>query len=270
MPRVNRAAVAAIAGRDLRIVRRSRAVIIPVVLVPLVLLLVPPVILLTAAGSAEAMATELRPLLTRVAPGVMPTVESPGQQAIVLLLVYVFAPLFLLVPIMVASVTAADSVVGERERGTLEGLLHSPTTDRELFLGKLAAPWIVATTVTLLSATCYSVIANVVLSAYGLPPGFPNLIWAILILWVAPAAAGLGLALIVLISARVKTFQEASQIGGIVVVPIVGLVVAQIAGLFLFDVALLVGLGCVLWLLTLLLMRFAVGKFRRDRLITGT
>jgi ABC-2 type transport system permease protein len=81
--------------------------------------------------------------------------------------------------------------------------------------------------------------------------------------------AGVSLGLIVVISSRVKTFQEASQISGIVVVPIVGMVVAQIAGLFLFDTALLIALGVILWLLTLLLMRFAVGRFRRDRLATG-
>jgi ABC-2 type transport system permease protein len=265
----NLRAVRAIAGRDLRLVRRSRAVLIPIVVVPVVLLLAPPIALLASAGNPEALAAELQPLLARVTSSMAPSSSTPGQQAIVLLLVYVFAPLFLLVPITVVSVTAADSVVGERERGTLEGLLHSPTTDRELFLGKLAAPWIVATLVTLVGALCYAVVANVVLGAYGLPPVFPNLVWAVLIVWVAPAAAGVGLTLIVLISARVKTFQEASQIGGIVVVPVVGLVIAQVTGLLLFDVALLVGLGVLLWLLTLLLMRFAVRRFRRDRLITG-
>jgi len=265
----NRGAVRAIAGRDLRLVRRSRAVLIPIVVVPAVLLLVPPLALLALAGTPDALAAELQPLLARVTPAMAPSSSTPGQHAIVLLLVYVFAPLFLLVPIMVASVTAADSVVGERERGTLEGLLHSPTTDRELFLAKLATPFVVAVLVTLASAGCYAIIANTVLRAYGLPPMFPNVVWTVLIVWVAPAAAGVGLTLVVLISARVKTFQEASQISGIVVVPVVGLVIAQVTGLLLFDVALLVGLGCVLWLLTLLLMRFAVRRFRRDRLITG-
>jgi ABC-2 type transport system permease protein len=268
MAAIDWGAVRAIAGRDLRLVRRSRAVLIPIMVMPLALLLVPPIALL-ATAAPDALAAELGPLLTRATPSMGPPSSTPGQEAVVLLLVYVFAPLFLLVPIMVASVTAADSIVGERERGTLEGLLHSPTTDRELFLGKLAAPWIVATLVTLVSAACYAVIANAVLGSYGLPPVFPNRVWMVLIVWVGPAAACVGLTLIVLISARVKTFQEASQLSGIVVVPVVGLVIAQVAGLLLFDVALLVRLGFVLWLLTLLLMRFAVRMFRRDRLITG-
>jgi hypothetical protein len=69
--------------------------------------------------------------------------------------------------------------------------------------------------------------------------------------------------------ARVRTFQEASQISGVVVVPVIGLVTAQVAGVLLFDVPLLIGLGAVLWLLTFLLLRFAGRRFRRDRLISG-
>jgi ABC-type Na+ efflux pump permease subunit len=38
---------------------------------------------------------------------------------------------------MVSSVLAADSFAGEKERKTLEALLYTPTTDRELFTAKL-------------------------------------------------------------------------------------------------------------------------------------
>lgn len=265
--RLNITAVRAIAGRDLRIATRSRAVMIPLVVVPIVLLIVPPLVLLLVAGSPEVLGAELRPLLSRVAPGLDGLPADPGAQAIVLVLVYVFAPLYLLVPVMVSSVTAADSVVGERERQTLEGLLHSPTTDRELFLGKLLAPWTLAIAVAVGSAVLYGLVANLVLAAYGVAPAFPNRAWVVLVAWVAPPAAGVGLGLIVLVSARVKTFQEASQVSGIVVVPVVGLVVAQAVGVLLFDVVMLAGLGAVLWVVTLLLMRFAVRRFRRDLLV---
>ena len=267
---MNRDAVLALAGRDLRIVRRSRAVLVPIVVVPLVLLVLPPAALLVAAGPPDILARELQPFLLRVPDAIVAGIGgTPGQQAVELVLVYVFAPLFLLVPVMVAAVTAADSVVGERERQTLESLLHSPTTDGELFLGKLLAPWALASAVAVASAVLYGVVANAVLAGFGAEPAFPNLVWAVLVLWVAPPAAGTSLGLIVLISARVQTFQEASQISGVVVVPVIGLVTAQIAGVLLFDVPMLVGLGALLWLLTFLLLRFAGRRFRRDRLIAG-
>ena len=39
---------------------------------------------------------------------------------------YLLAPLFLIVPLMVSAVLAADAFAGEKERRTLEALLHLP------------------------------------------------------------------------------------------------------------------------------------------------
>jgi ABC-type Na+ efflux pump permease subunit len=266
--RMNRTAVLAIAARDLRIVVRSRA-LVPLIVVPAVLLLTPPLTLVIANSVPDSLAAELAPLFTRLPADVSDRLPSePAHGAVVLLLIYVFAPLYLLVPVMVASMTAADSVVGERQRGTLEGLLHGPTTDGELLLGKLLMPWTMAVLVAVLGAAAYGAVANLVLAQYGLPPSFPNRVWAVLVIWVSPGAAAFGVGMIVVLSTRVKTFHEASQVAGIVVLPIVGLVVAQAAGLVLFDVVVLVLLGCVLWLLTLLLLRVAARSFRRDRMLT--
>lgn len=263
------AVVWAVAERDLRTVVRSRAVVVPMAVVPIVLLIVPPLALTLAASAPAALALEMQPLLTRLPASFVGRLPSePEQQAAVLLLIHAFAPLYLLIPIMVAGVTAADSVVGERERGTLEGLLHSPTTDRELLLGKLLAPWLLALGVSVVSAVAYGVVANVALRRFDLPPSFPNLVWTVLVVWVAPAAAGLVLGIVVTVSSRVDTFQEASQIAGVVVLPVVGLVIAQVAGLLLFDTVLVAVLGGALWLLTLLLLRIAARGFSRDRVLS--
>lgn len=267
--RLNRTAVLAIAGRDLRIVARSRAVLFPTIAVPLVLLLTPPLALVVARTAPESLASLLASLLARLPVAMLEQLpDEPARQAVVLLLVYVFAPLYLLVPVMVASVTAADSVVGERERETLEGLLDSPTTDTELLLGKVLAPWGLATVVSALGAVAYGLVANLVLAEYALPPSFPNAEWGVLVCWVAPGAAAIGLGLIVAASSRLKTFQEASQIIGIVVLPIVALVVAQVAGMVLFDVRMLLAFGAALWLAASLLLRAAARGFTRDRLLT--
>lgn len=267
--RANWAAVLAIAGRDLRIVVRSRAVLVPALAVPIVLLLTPPLTLLAVRTAPASLAGALATLVTRLPAGVVEQLPArPAAQAVVLVLVYVFAPLYLLVPVMVASLTAADSVVGERQRGTLDGLLNSPTTDRELLLAKSLAPWIVATVVSAVGAVAYGAVANAVLSAYGIPPSFPNSEWAVLVVWVAPAVAAIGLGMVVAASPRVKTFSEASQLIGIVALPIVALVVVQAAGLVLFDATLLLALGGALWLAAVMLLRTASRSYRRERLAT--
>ena len=52
---------------------------------------------------------------------------------------YLLAPLFLIVPLMVSAVLAADAFAGEKERKTLETLLHLPISDRDLFFAKVLA-----------------------------------------------------------------------------------------------------------------------------------
>ncbi len=72
---------------------------------------------------------------------------------------------------------------------------------------------------------------------------FPPAMWLALVLWVVPVAAFLSLSVMVMVSMRVKAFMEAFQIGGVVVLPVVALMMAQLAGLVFLSipVALLVG-----------------------------
>ena len=51
-----------------------------------------------------------------------------------------------------------------------------------------------------------------------------------MILWVAPAVAALGLAVMVRVSARARTSQEANQLGGAVILPLIFLAVGQSTG----------------------------------------
>jgi ABC-type Na+ efflux pump permease subunit len=75
-------------------------------------------------------------------------------------LVYIMAPLFLIIPLMVSSVIAADSFAGEKERKTMEALLYTPTTDRELFVAKLLSGWLAALAVALVGFVLYVIMAN--------------------------------------------------------------------------------------------------------------
>ena len=58
-----------------------------------------------------------------------------------------------------------------------------------------------------------------------------------MILWVAPAVAALGLGVMVRVSARARTTQEANQLGGAVILPLIFLAVGQSTGLLLVDLA---------------------------------
>ena len=192
---------------------------------------------------------------------------SIEQQTVVFFLVYMLAPMFLILPLMVASVIAADSFAGERERRTLEALLYTPTTDRELFVGKLLSSWIPAIVVALAGFLLYIVMANAAAWSTMGQIFFPNWMWVVLVLWVAPAAAGLGLSSMVLVSARAQGFQDAYQTGGLIVLPLLLLVFGQVTGLMYFSVWLVLLLGLLLWAIDAALIWFGSRTFRRGRLI---
>jgi ABC-type Na+ efflux pump permease subunit len=188
------------------------------------------------------------------------------QAIIVLALVYLLAPMYLILPLMVSSVIAADSFAGEKERKTLEALLYTPTTDGELLLAKMLSAWLPAVAIAWGGFVLYSIVAN--LAAWPVMGRifFPNLMWVILALWVAPAVAGVGLGTTVLVSARAQGFQEAYQLGAVVVLPIVILVVAQAAGVMYFSTWLVFLLGLLFWIVAALLLWFGARTFRRAEL----
>lgn len=171
-----------------------------------------------------------------------------AQTVVVLALVYLLAPMFLIVPLMVASVIAADSFAGEKARKTLEALLYAPATDQDLYLAELLSAWLPALVVALAGFLLYALVANLAAWPVMGELFFPNTMWLLLVFWVAPAAAGLGLSVMVLVSSRAQGFQNANQIGSAIVIPIVLLVMGQATGVMVFSAGVVALLGLVFWI----------------------
>ena len=169
---------------------------------------------------------------------------------------------------MVATVIAADSLAGERERKTLETLLSAPISDRELLAGKLLAAWVPAVLVGLGGFMAYGVTANLVAWPVMGEVFFPNATWRVLALWAGPAAASFGLGVMILVSARVRGFQEAYQLGGLVVIPFIALPVSQAVGILYLGPLLAFGLGALLWAVDALLLWLGSHALQRDALLT--
>jgi ABC-type Na+ efflux pump permease subunit len=177
--------------------------------------------------------------------------------------------MFLMLPILVASVIAADSFAGEKERKTLEALLYTPTTNRELFVAKLLSGWLAAIAVAWVGFVLYIVMANAAAWSQLHRIFFPNAMWLVLILWVVPAIAGLGVGAMVLASSRAQGFQDANQLSGLVILPVVALFYLQVAGVMYFNVIVAILMGLVTWLLTGLSIWLGSRIFQRNRLLAA-
>ena len=272
---MNARTIFAIVRKDLKVVTQNKGVTLPIIMVPLILFGILPwlVVLLPSlvniAGVSANDLSDVQGLINRMPAGFQEELAgySGNQVMIVFFLVYMLAPFFLIVPLIVSSVIAADSFAGEKERKTMEALLYTPTTDRELFVAKLLSGWIAAIVVALFGFVLYVITANAAGWSQMHRIFLPNTMWLVMITWVVPALPGLGLGVMVIVSARAQGFQDANQIGGMVVLPVLLLVFGQAAGVMYFNVTLVLLLGLVIWLLDGLLIWFGSRSFRRGRLL---
>ena len=264
-------AIRIVMAKDLTAVRRSKAIMIPMIAVPALLMVVMPLGLGTFARAAptDQVTNALDSPLVRDM--VQPILDLPERSRIVVLVLgYLLSPLLLVIPLMVSAVLAADAFAGEKERRTLEGLLHLPIEDRDLFTAKVLGAFIPAVAITLTGAVLYALICNVVAWPVLGRPFLPFTQWTIVMLWVAPAVALLALGLLVIVSSRAKTTQEANQLGGAVILPLIFLVAAQASGLLLAPPVAVVLVGAFIWGIALVLVGVNGRRFTRDRLATNS
>lgn len=269
---MNWGAVWAIARKDAMVALRTRAVVLPLIIVPLVLMVGAPVLVGLISGMAaqiDASATDIEDLAKALPPGFGEQYAglSDVQAGYIYFVLYLFAPMYLVLPLMAASVVAADSFAGEKERRTLEALVYTPTTDRELLLAKILGGWIPGSLVGLVGFIIYAIVADIMTMYVAGRIVLPNPLWLLLVFWVGPAAAALGLGVTVIASSRVNTFQEAYQIGSLVVLPVVLLVVGQAAGAFILSNWLVALMGLLLWLFNVIIFALAAATFRRTALM---
>jgi ABC-2 type transport system permease protein len=265
---VNRRGVWAVVRRDLVVVLGSKAVVLPAIIVPALLLVGLP----AAAGFApqvlDAGATsDLEPLFALLPPDRLTELHpDPALRASEVLVTYLFAPLVLLVPTMFAAVIAADGIAGEKERGTLEGLLLTPLADREVVVAKLLAAWVPAAALGIVGAVVYALVANLAVGTQVDRLVLPTAEFAVMALVVGPAFAAAALAAVLLTSVRANSTQEAFQLGGLVVLPVIGMVASQAVGVLLLSVTLLLVTAAVTLAAAVALVAVGTRRLSRPRL----
>jgi len=266
-----------IARKDIREASGNRAVWIPMVIVPLIFVVLMPLGIIIAtsldpnASASMLSDPDMAGFLERMPAFLTREIQGMNnvQSGLVLVLGYIFAPFFLIIPLMFSTVIAAESFAGERERKTIEALLYTPASDTELFLGKVVAAGLPAVVITWLCFLAYIVVVNSASYSIMGRIWFPLATWYPLIFWVAPAISMLGIAATVLISARNPTFMGAYQSSASLVLLVVGLMVGQVTGLLYLTVGVGLAVGAVIWLIDVVLMVIAVRTFNRAKLLAS-
>jgi len=255
----------ALIKKDIRSITANKQVFTVLLIVPLVLTIVLPSIFVFVLTQAPDAASDFQKLLDK-----LPITNGEySQQQIMLRLVlnYIMPPFFLIIPIMASSVMAASSFVGEKEKHTLETLLYSPLTLKQLFQSKILAGFLVGMMVSYISFAAMLLVLEV--EAFFLTGclAMPNISWLLIMLLIAPAFSLIAIALTVRSSAKAKTIEEAQQRAVFLIFPILALVIGQFTGIILISTWILLGLGCVLVILDVWLMKGVAKNFTYEKLL---
>jgi ABC-2 type transport system permease protein len=263
------------ARKDMIEVSRNKTAVLPMFILPLIFVIVMPVGMILAmqssAETAQAMTADpdIQLFLAKMPAALSSIVAgmTMQQSSIVLMLGMMLAPMFLIMPLMFSSIIAAESFAGEFERKTMEALLYTPASDEELFFGKVLVGFVPSVLITWLSFLVYIVVLNGMSYPIFQRMWFPLASWWPLIFWVSPALSMLSVAVTVLISAKVKNFMGTYQLSGSLVLVVMAIFIGQVSGVVYLDVTAGLIIGGVCWLVTAVVLWFAVKLFNRQKLL---
>jgi ABC-2 type transport system permease protein len=244
--------------------KQQRGLLLGILLPPLFLVLLPIGILYATRYAPGGNFSDTNSFILRLPALAGMTSQEIGQTIVGMQ----FSILFLLLPLMIPSIIAAYSIVGEKTSRTLEPLLATPVRTWELLLGKSLAALIPAVGLTwfvggiFVGATAALAVSSRVFAAI-VTPG-----WLIILLLWTPLLTTIAIAAMTVISSRVNDPRTAQQFAAWVIVPFMALFFGQLTGLVVVSPAFTLGVFIVLVPLAFLSIWGAARLFQREVILT--
>lgn len=260
-----------IARKDLTLLLRQKLIRLPLITVPLVIAgLLPAAFTLAGFFFEELLLADPDVAQMLALPISVPEVwQGQGGALLYLFFNHAFSGLFLLLPLMGAIVGAAGSVVGEREKHTLETLLSAPVSRLEVFAAKALAAVVLGLGVAFGGFALFFGLVN------GLSLGLrgawlvsaPS--WFAVLFGLAPPLTLLGVCLTLWVSLKAESMQGAQQGAVLLILPVMGLFISQMTGALVLDALWLSVLSIGLWAAAGGLAWFVAGRYRREDWVQG-
>jgi len=155
--------------------------------------------------------------------------ELEMMTAILMPMAAAMLAMFCVIP---ATMISANALVGEREQNTLEPLLCTPLTDRELLWGKTLSSVLICGAILVVSILVSTIgIAAILLGAGKQLIIFPDLPGLFMLAVVAPIILFAVVSLMIIISGRVQRVYEAYQLSGAIIMIFIIPMMAPIASI---------------------------------------
>src|SRR5207245_10964296 len=178
-----------------------------------------------------------------------------------------FLILFMLIPTVVPLTMAIYSVIGEKTARTLEPLLAAPVGVGELLFAKSLASTVPSVLVTWAAYAIYLVSVSSLGSRAAVNAVLAPR-WILAILVMVPLLTLLSVNLGILISTRVNDVRVAQQIGGLVVVPVVGIGILQVTGRVVLNNESFVNTAIFLLICDVVVFLLARVAFQRENILS--
>jgi ABC-2 type transport system permease protein len=233
------------------------------ILLPPIILTIAPIVLGAAIGERalppelEAAVLEQRPEWASFSPS-----ELAGAFAVQQFLLF-----FLLMPAYIPLSIATFSIIGEKQARSLEPVLAAPIHTDELLAGKAIAALVPGVLAGWVTYFVFVALASVV---YG-----PNLFgvvtdssWLAGVFLLGPAVGLSSVVAGVIVSARVNDPRVAQQVGGVIIVPVIAIVIAQATGTVLVGAVGYTLMAIGVLIVSIIGLRIGVRLFDREAILT--
>jgi len=255
----------AIIKKDIKSIVSNRSLLTGLIIVPFIFTVFIPAVFITIVHFSPDQMSDLEPMLNMLPSGQMS--DNMSRNILTLLLNYVMPVFFMLIPVMAATIMAASSFVGEKEKRTLETLLYCPLSLTQIYQAKVWASFFFSMVISLLS---FFVMMIVMELGFLLTLGsmiLPGLSWVFTMLVVSPAVSLLAITFIVMISAKAKSMEEAQQRSVFLIIPILFLIVGQFSGVMLISSWYLLIAGAIFGTAAYILMKRSMRSFTYEKLL---
>ncbi len=243
--------------------KRQRGLLLGISLMPILMTVLPVIITLVVQYMPESVDQPMP--FEKANPVFFGMTPVERQQAFI---GQTFAVMMLLIPLIVPSIIASYSIIGEKVARTLEPVLATPVTTGELLFGKCLAAGVPAVVITWICGVIFvaglslvTVSRRVFVAIVG--PG-----WFIVLILCVPLIVLIAVTAMVAISSRVNDPRTAQQISAVAVIPILSIFFAQLAGVLVLSPLIALAAAVVLALLALASISLAVRIFQREVILT--
>jgi ABC-2 type transport system permease protein len=255
--------LSAVIAREWRELVRNRLLLFSVLLPPVILSAIPVI----AVKLAESRQGPPRTAVLQILAGHPQWADMTPSQVAMAFLLQQFLLVFLILPGYIPLAIASYSIVGEKQTRSLEAVLATPIRTTELLAGKAIAA-VVPAVIAAWAAYLIVLVLSAILLAPRLVAVLSEPAWLGAVFALGPAVGLISVTAGLLVSSRVNDPRAAQQIGAVILLPIIGIMVAQTAGNFLLDLNAYLAAAVVTGALAIAGLRFGVVVFGRETILT--